>query len=147
MAGPSQGLAADARALVLTEDVVCWADGRGGSGTAFGLVSRVAGQSDDEALSDSEDEEARARPRRARRRLRARRAVRRDVTTDGTFAAQALPPGHCNVVWLTEPLPEEGDDDTEAVPTEALRIQDRGAFAALRPSHAALGPCVTRLGL
>lgn len=58
MAGPSQGLAADARGLVLSEDVVAWADGRDG-GAALGLVSRVAGQSDDEALSDSGDDEAR----------------------------------------------------------------------------------------
>ena len=67
MAGPSQGLAADARGLVLSEDVVRWADGRGG-GAALGLVSRVAGQSDDEALSDSEDE-ARARARCGGRRM------------------------------------------------------------------------------
>jgi hypothetical protein len=58
MAGPSQGLAADARGLILSEDVVCWADGRDGG--ALGLVFRVAGQSDDEALSDSGDDEARA---------------------------------------------------------------------------------------
>jgi hypothetical protein len=59
MAGPSQGLAADARGLILSEDVVCWADGRDGG--ALGLVFRVAGQSDDEALSDSGDDEVRAR--------------------------------------------------------------------------------------
>ena len=56
MAGPSQGLAADARGLILSEDVVYWADGRDG-GAALGLVYRVAGQSDDEALSDSGDDE------------------------------------------------------------------------------------------
>ena len=129
MAGPSQGLAADARGLVLSEDVVRWADGRGG-GAMLGLVSRVAGQSDDEALSDSDDE-ARACLRSGGCRLCAAAPRGGELTNDETRAAnrasQALPPGHCHVVWLTEPLPEEGDDDAEAVPIEALRIQDRGA--------------------
>ena len=58
MAGPSQGLAADARGLILSEDMVSWADGRDG-GAAKGLVYRIAGQPVDDALSDSEDDEVR----------------------------------------------------------------------------------------
>ena len=64
----ASGLAADARKLVLAEDVVLRAPG-GGDAPAIGLVYRVAGQSDDEALSDSEDEARNAL------RLRAARAA------------------------------------------------------------------------
>jgi hypothetical protein len=62
----SLGLPADARALVLAEDVVVRReeeeDGSDSDGEApaLGLVFRVAGQSDDEALSDSGDDDVRA---------------------------------------------------------------------------------------
>ncbi len=63
MASSSKGLPQDARQVVFKEDVVCLASGEGGSTSpsALGLVSDTHGQqSDEEALSESDDEEARA---------------------------------------------------------------------------------------
>jgi hypothetical protein len=54
------GLPADASGLVLLEDMVSRASE---GGEALGLVTDAHGQSDEELLSDSEDEEVRGRGR------------------------------------------------------------------------------------
>ena len=55
----SHGLPKDARSLVLEQDVVALRRSTPGDGSSLGLVAEVHGQSEDEALSDDDEDEVR----------------------------------------------------------------------------------------
>lgn len=104
----SAGLPRDARGIVFPEDVIRLRDGpalvRGLP--AVGLVSRAADESEDEALSDSEEDDA--------------------PPTGHVRVAWLSKPG--GGAGDNEEEEDEPEDDT--LPNEALTVLDRGAFSS-----------------
>ena len=136
----SHGLPKDASACILEQDVVYYGPPEGAANadpSNVGLVAEVHGQSDDEALSDDEEE---ARPLTLRPRRR-----RRELTPRSASASfQELQEGEVRILWLA--ADEDAEDGEEGIDfegdvvdtkSEPVTVLDRGARA---PGPPALPP-------